>query len=137
MASMNIKVPTKRVITSLEERLENIKTTKASEKINAEKYEATRAKWIKEITKLCIANFSKGENVRVSVRYDGKVNIDFDLSAPTTNNFPEEPKRDYETIADYLYQQQVEEISNAIRILKMTDEETVSAATFKSVSKYL
>ena len=137
MASMNIKVPTKRVITSLEERLENIKATKASEKINAEKYEATRAKWIKEITKLCIANVSKGENVRVSVRYDGKVNIDFDLNTPTTNNFPEEPKRDYETITDYLYEQQVEEISNAIRILKMTDEETVSAATFKSVSKYL
>jgi hypothetical protein len=137
MASMNIKVPTKRVITSLEERLENIKTTKASEKINAEKYEANRAKWIKEIAKLCIANFSKSENVRVNVRYDGRVNIDFDLNVPTTDNFPEEPKRDYETIADYLYEEQVEEIGNAIRILKMTDEETVSAATFKSVSKYL
>ena len=137
MASMNIKVPTKRVIASLEEKLESIKATKASEKINEEKYEANRAKWIKEVGKLCVANFSKGENVRVNVRYDGKINIDFDLNTPVTNSFPKEPTRDYETIYDHLYNQQVEEIGNAIRILKMTDEETVSAATFKSVSKYL
>ena len=137
MASMNIKVPTKRVIASLEEKLAKIETIKANEKINQEKFDATRAKWVKEMTKLCVANFSKAENTRLSVRHDGKVNLDFDLSPSVTGNFPEEPKRDYETIADYLYESQVEEIGNAIRILKMTDEETVSAATFKSVSKYL
>jgi len=137
MASMNIKVPTKRVIASLEERLAKIEITKASEQENARKYDLVREKWLKEITKLATANVAKAENLRVNVRYNGAVNVDFDLSTPTTDKFPKEPTRDYEIIHDFEYKQQVEEIGNAIRILKMTDEETVSAATFKSVSKYL
>jgi hypothetical protein len=35
------------------------------------------------------------------------------------------------------YREQKEEISNAIRILKMTDEETVSASTYQAVARYL
>jgi len=31
----------------------------------------------------------------------------------------------------------VEEINNALNILKMTDEETVNASTMKSIAKYL
>ena len=32
---------------------------------------------------------------------------------------------------------EVDEIQNAIRILKMTDEEVVNATTFKSIAQYL
>ncbi len=40
-------------------------------------------------------------------------------------------------LGSYDYEQQKEEISNAIRILKMTDEETVSTSTYNAISKYL
>jgi hypothetical protein len=35
------------------------------------------------------------------------------------------------------YNEQKEEISNAIRILKMTDEEVVNTSTYNAVARYL
>ncbi len=35
------------------------------------------------------------------------------------------------------YRDTKEEIENAIRILKMTDEETVSTSTYNSIARYL
>jgi hypothetical protein len=38
---------------------------------------------------------------------------------------------------EYQYKEQKEEIENAIRILKMTDEEVVSTSTYQAVARYL
>jgi hypothetical protein len=53
------------------------------------------------------------------------------------SNFPVEPSKDYTVIHSSDYRQMKEEIGNAIRILKMTDEEVVSTSTYNSVAKYL
>jgi hypothetical protein len=37
----------------------------------------------------------------------------------------------------HTYRDMKDEISNAIRILKMTDEETVSTSTYNSIARYL
>jgi hypothetical protein len=50
---------------------------------------------------------------------------------------PKEPVKDFESMSIYNYREQKEEISNAIRILKMTDEETVSTSTYQAVARYL
>ncbi len=52
-------------------------------------------------------------------------------------NFPQEPERDYETMNVHTYRDTKEEISNAIRILQLTDEEVVSTSTYNSIAKYL
>jgi len=51
-------------------------------------------------------------------------------------SLPEEPEAP-ETYQDYEYRREVEEISQAIRVLRLTDDQTVSASTYNSVAKYL
>ena len=74
--------------------------------------------------------------MRVSVRYNGMVNVDFDLPAGSVE-LPEPPKSDYVSIHEWQYKEQKEEIENAIRILKMTDEEVVNTSTYNAVARYL
>jgi hypothetical protein len=38
---------------------------------------------------------------------------------------------------EWQYKEQKEEIENAIRILKMTDEEVVNTSTYNAVARYL
>jgi hypothetical protein len=41
------------------------------------------------------------------------------------------------SIHDWQYREHTEEIENAIRILKMTDEEVVSTSTYNAIARYL
>lgn len=134
--SINVKIPTKKVIDALETKLTELKENKVNQKINQEKYDKAVEKWQKEIGKLAVLHIAKAENIRTNVRYNGTVNIDFDLPAGTIE-FPSQPERDFDTYHDWQYKEMVEEIENAIRILKLTDEETVSTSTYNSIAKYL
>ena len=134
--AINVKIATAKVIKALETKLAQLQKDKANQKDNEAKYKKAMEKYNKEIAKLAVAQIAKVENVRVHTRYNGIVNIDFDLPAGTIT-LPDEPQRDYELIADYQYREMVEEIENAIRILKMTDEEVVSTSTYNSIAKYL
>jgi hypothetical protein len=40
-------------------------------------------------------------------------------------------------MSQWQYKEMVDEIENAIRILKMTDEETVNTSTYNAVARYL
>jgi hypothetical protein len=40
-------------------------------------------------------------------------------------------------MAAHIYKDTVDEIENAIRILKLTDEEVVSTSTYNSIARYL
>jgi phage/plasmid-like protein (TIGR03299 family) len=105
----------------------NYKNQEAEDK----KYLLAHDKWHKQVVKLAIAKFNKGENVRVNVRYNGSINIDFDLPAGVVK-LPKEPVRKYESIADYQYENSKEEIENALRVLNMCndDELITSTATY-------
>jgi hypothetical protein len=93
--------------------------------------------WKKEIGKWAIANFSKSENLRTNYRQWNKtLNVDFDLIV-NEKDFPAEPVKDYEQIHQHSYREMKDEMENAIRILKMTDEEVVSASTYNAIARYL
>ena len=134
--AINVKIATTKVIKALETKLAQLQKDKANQKDNEAKYKKAMEKYNKEIAKLAVAQIAKVENVRVHTRYNGIVNIDFDLPAGTIT-LPDEPQRDYEVMADWQYKEIIEEIENAIRILKMTDEEVVSTSTYNSIARYL
>ena len=134
--AINVKIATTKVIKALEAKLAQIKKDKANQKTNEEKYKKEVEKWGKEVAKLALAKIAKAENLSASTRYNKDVCINFTLPAGTIT-IPDEPERDFEVIADWNYREMVEEIENAIRILKMTDEETVSTSTYNSIAKYL
>jgi hypothetical protein len=52
-------------------------------------------------------------------------------------DLPSEPDKDFETIHLHTYRESKKEITNAIRLLKMTDEEVVSTSTYNAIAQYL
>jgi len=135
--SITVKVATPKVIAALEAKLVQLKTDKDNEASNEAKHQEALKNWRKEIGEYAIANFAKAENLRTNYRsWNKTLNVDFDLTV-AEGNFPAEPQRDFTTIHDHTYREMVEEINNALNILKMTDEETVNASTMKSIAQYL
>jgi hypothetical protein len=134
--SINVKIATSKVIKALETKLAQLKKDKANQKANEEKFSKAQKAWNKEVAKLALAQISKAEDLSANVRYDGRINVDFYLPKNSID-LPAEPEKDFESLHDWQYKEMVEEIENAIRILKMTDEETVSTSTYNSIARYL
>ena len=135
--AITVKVATPKVIKALETKLETIKKDYASQEANEAKYLKAYKAWQKELIDYAVANIKKAENFRTSHRsWNNMLNIDFDV-AVSEKDLPTEPTRDFEQMNSHTYKEIVEEITNALSILRMTDEETVNASTMKSIAKYL
>ena len=135
--AISVKIPTQRVIAGLETALAKLEKDYATQGANEAKYNKAHEAWKKEIGKWAIDNFSKAENLRTNYRnWNNNLNVDFDIVV-SEGSFPAEPEKDYEVIHSHTYREQKEEITNAIRILKMTDEEVVNTSTYNAVARYL
>ena len=135
--TINVKLPTAKVITALQQALAKLELDYKSQDEAEVKYQKATEKWRKDVIKFAIDNISKAENIRTTYRqWNGNLNVDFDL-AIKENVLPKEPEREFETMHINTYKDMKEEISNAIRILQLTDEETVSTSTYNSIARYL
>jgi hypothetical protein len=135
--AISVKIPTQRVIAGLEASLAKLEMDYATQGENERKHTVAYEAWKKEIGKWAIANFSKAENLRTNYRsWNNNLNVDFDIVVKE-GEFPSEPEKDFEVIHTHTYREQKEEITNAIRILKMTDEEVVNTSTYNAVARYL
>jgi hypothetical protein len=130
--AISVKVSTAKVIKALEDK---IKTAQDAVKNNEKKrkdYEKVEKAWSKQVAELAIKHISKAD-VNANENWRGEISVSFQL--PTgTFVIPEKPTMDLER---ELGRYEIEEIENAIRILKMTDEELVNASTFKTIAQYL
>ena len=135
--AITVKVATPKVIKALETRLAKLEKDYSTQETNETKYQKAREKWQKEIGKWAIDNFSKSQNLRTSYRsWNKTLNVDFDIITEESS-FPKEPEKDFEVIHQHTYNEMKEDITNALTILKMTDEETVNASTMKQIARYL
>ena len=135
--SISVKIATPKVIKALETRLAELEKNYASQEENEAKFQKKHEAWKKEIGKWAIDRFSKAENLRTNYRsWNNQLNVDFDLTVKESD-FPAEPQKDFEQIHQHTYREQKEEMENAIRILKMTDEEVVNTSTYNAVARYL
>jgi len=135
--AITVKVATPKVINALETKLASIKADYANQAENEAKYELARKEWQKAVGEFAIANVAKAENFRTNYRaWNKTLNVDFDLTV-SEYEFPKEPERNFTTMHQHTYNEIVEDITNALTILKMTDEETVNASTMKQIAKYL
>ena len=135
--TLNVKIPTAKVIKALEQALNKLELDYTSQDEAEAKYQKAMDKWRKDISKWAIDNFSKADNLRTNYRsWNNTLNVDFDIIT-VEGNFPAEPERDFESMNIHSYRDMKDEMSNAIRILKMTDEETVSTSTYNSIARYL
>ena len=134
--AISVKIATSKVIKALETKLAQLQKDKENQASNEAKFEKAQEKWNKEVAKLALSAITKAENIRANKRYNGNINVDFDLPAGTIV-LPDEPKKDFTTYHEWQYPEMIEEIENAIRILKMTDEEVVSTSTYNAIAQYL
>ncbi len=136
--AISVKIATPKVIKALEQALNKLELDWTSQEANEAKYEKAREKWRKEVQEYAIANIKKATNFRTSYRsYNNTLNIDYDIIVAKESDMPVEPNRDFVVLHTHEYQSQKEEIANAIRILKMTDEEVVNTSTYNAVARYL
>lgn len=130
--AISVKVATTKVIKALEDKLETSKKAIANNEKKRKDYEKVEKAYAKEVAELVFKNISKAE-VNAHENWRNEVNVTITLPNGAIK-LPEKPSIDLER---ELGQYEITEIENAIRILKMTDEETVNASTFKQVAQYL
>ena len=135
--AINVKIATPKIITALEASLAKLEADYATQEANEAKYLKAVEKWKKDLLDFALANIKKSFNLRTNYRsYNDTLNIDFDLTV-SEKDLPTEPERGFEFIHASTYRETKKELENAIRILKMTDEETVNTSTYNAVSQYL
>ena len=135
--SISVKIATTKVIKALETKLDKLKSDFAKQDENEAKFRKAQEKWQKEVGKWAVGQISKAQNLRTNYRsWNKTLNVDFDLTCEE-NDFPKEPEKDFEVIHRHTYNEMKEELENAIRILKMTDEEVVSTSTYNAIARYL
>jgi hypothetical protein len=135
VASINVKVPTKKVIASLEKRLTEMKEANKNAEKLVKEYQAKQ----REYEAALKAFVPSGKPTDTSVRWGWnrddsrtvEVTVTYNVRKSELPVAPERPE------CEQFGQHTIREVENAVRILKMTDEETVSASTFKAVSQYL
>ena len=135
--AITAKIATAKVITALEAKLEQIEAVYANqEKLQAD-FDRSYKEWEKNLTKFALDHISKATNFRTNYRkWNDTLNIDFDIDTKGTD-FPKQPEKDFVVMSSHEYNDTKEEITNAVSILKMTDEPYVNASTVKSIARYL
>jgi hypothetical protein len=134
--AISVKIATHKVIKALETKLAEIQKEYANQEANQEKHDKAVEKWQKEVAKLCVGQISKATDLSANTRYNGEINVSFSLPKGTLD-LPAQPERNFDTMHQWQYKETCDEIENAIRILKMTDEEVVSTSTYNAVARYL
>ena len=130
--SISVKVSTAKVIKALETKLSDSTKAIANNEKKRKDHEKVSKAWNKQVAELVVKQIAKAD-VNASTRWNGEVNVNISLPAGIIT-LPEQPELNLE---QELGRWEVQEIENAIRILKMTDEEVVNATTFKTIAQYL
>ena len=135
--AISVKIATPKVIKALESALAKLEKDYSAQEALEAKYEKASEAYRKELISYAIDNIKKAENFRTNYRsWNSTLNIDFDLKV-AEKDMPKEPRREHEVIHFSSYTEQKAELENAIRILKMTDEEVVNTSTYNAVARYL
>jgi hypothetical protein len=135
--AINVKIATVKIITALEAALAKLEKDYSAQADREAKYEKSMEVWRKAIGKWAMERWAKAEDIRTNYRsWNNQLNIDFNLTTKEAD-FPTEPQKDYEYLHTSTYRETKKELENAIRILKMTDEETVNTSTYNAVAQYL
>lgn len=134
--AISVKIATNKVIKALETKLAEVKADYASQDKLQEKHRKAVEKWNKDVAKLAISAISKAEGLTANKRWNDAIQVSFELPKGTIE-LPEFPEKDFNELHQWQYKETCDEIENAIRILKMTDEEVVSTSTYNAIARYL
>ena len=148
--AINVKVARTKVIKALEVKIEEMKNQKMNYDLAFSKYEDDHKTWKDEVARIAYANFDitstskKSVTTRNAWGNDDSIRVDVEVEIDKSK-VPTEPKAPENHFGSSGYgrtyignfEERIDEMQNAIRILNMSDEEVVSTSTYQSVSRYL
>jgi hypothetical protein len=137
---INVKVSTAKVVKALEEALASRKKSMTDAEKAKAQYEKDKKAFLDEIAKMF--REGKGKAVKVNEAYQYRRHADenttelFEITVemPKSVKMPKEPEVD---TSHWGVKSEIEELENAIKILKLTDEEYVSTNTYNGVARYI
>jgi hypothetical protein len=148
--AINVKVARVKVIKALEIKVEEMKNQQMNFDLAYAKFESDYADWKSKVAQIAYANLdsvsdkSKTISTRNAWHNDDKIRVDVEVEIDKTlvPAEPESPKQPFQSQGygrNYIggFEDRLAEITNAIRVLSMSDEELVSTSTYQSVSRYL
>ena len=138
--SLQVKVKVSTLISALEQALADREKRYKEQEAEQAKYEKAVEAYNLAVLKLIKAGKGKVTEASRSHYYEHRKNkneavfsVTVTLPKGILGNEPEAP----EAYQDWKYRTEREEIQQAIRVLKMTEQEFVSASTYKSIAQYL
>ena len=146
---ISVKVARVKVLEALMSKLDDMEYEKAKYDSDVQQYEKDRDNWKDAVAQIAFANFdiTSANKKNVVVRNWGnedytRVEVEVHID---NNKLPEEPQRPKNPFdvrghgRNYIgdFDDRKADILNAIRILQLSDEDTVNTATYASVAKYL
>ncbi len=145
--SLAVKVPTASLISLVEEKIATIKAGLATYPAVVKQYEIDSANHKKSLVALTIKALTEnpelvGESydsvIRVSLNYNGNVDVSLDKNAL---GFPDAPKKPVSPNERQWYGREhstpLEMLEKTLRVLKLTAQEEVNASTYSSVMDLL
>lgn len=141
MSTIKVKVKVSVLITHLDKALAEREKRYATQEKEQEKYEKAMEAYNLAVLKLIksgkaeITEASKNIWADRHEKKKGKSAFSVSVLLPTAS-LPVMPEA-VNNYNEHTYKAEREEITQAIRVLKLTDEQTVSASTYASVAKYL
>ena len=139
--SLSVKVKTSTLVKALEEALDkrekrwaNQEKEIARHKKEVEAYNASILKLVKA-GKGTIHDITENKWATRNDKNSTTISFSAEIKLPKSV-MPVEPK-EIDEMREHTYKMETDDISQALRILKMTDQEYVNASTYKSVAEYL
>lgn len=145
--SLAVKVPTASLIKLVEEKIADLNAKVASYPADVKQYEADHTAWQKSLVSHAIKALTDNPEligdgyekaIRVSVGYNGGVDVRFDSTAlgfPTAPTKPSDPNSSRSFGREYA--KPLEMLEKTLRVLKLTAQEEVNASTYSSVMDLL
>ena len=134
--TINVKVPTKKIISALEDSLKKRKQAIADYEKEVAEYEKHEQEVAKAIAEAVVSGKAKITEVRegyANWRNDKSKTYVLDVEvAKTFIKTKERPMNETRALNE-----EISEIENAVRILKMTEAQEVSTSTYAGVARYL
>ena len=132
MSSIRVKISRDKLIEALEDRIAKSNEAKVENEARKEEHAEAQSEYANEI--LGLVKTGKVTISHVS-RRSWNPHVDVSFVPVEGSTLPKEP--DLELVEGELPVYQISEIQNAIRLLLLSDEETVNTSTYKSVVGYL
>jgi hypothetical protein len=134
--TLSVKIKTSVLLEALEKALAEREKRYANNEKEQAAYDKEREAWLGKVSKMFAAK--KPEDIEICSLFsqrDGTVRVSARYTIKAAS-LPPEPERP-EKYNEWEYRREAEEINNAIRVLKLTEQEFVNASTMAKVSQYL